>query len=236
MRFVLAPFLLIIAVILLAKSSCFYDTKNWTAKVYVLNKTEPRTSSQPASIIFQKMLLADNKTRTAAIIIDSHTPRTVTAKGKQNTLHEYAAVDELLRPFIITFCNDAAPNDVYNLLNSIKERHITAALNFSVTDYHNISLSSTSASVILMNSKIERVYFIHKERIDELQQQGVPFETCTSVQMFLAIEQNMALECHQLPSSTITKDEILVISVGMGGSAFGLEAFISLSHYCKYLC
>ncbi|KAL6580146.1 hypothetical protein OROMI_008170 [Orobanche minor] len=166
------------------------DTKNWTAKVYVLNKTEPRTSSQPASIIFQKMLLADNKTRTAAIIIDSHTPRTVTAKGKQNTLHEYAAVDELLRPFIITFCNDAAPNDVYNLLNSIKERHITAALNFSVTDYHNISLSSTSASVILMNSKIERVqYFIHKERIDELQQQGVPFETCTSVQMFLAIEQ-----------------------------------------------
>ncbi|KAL6582845.1 hypothetical protein OROMI_004923 [Orobanche minor] len=37
------------------------DTKNWTAKVSVLNKTEPRTSSQPASIRFQKMLFADKK-------------------------------------------------------------------------------------------------------------------------------------------------------------------------------
>ncbi|KAL6506757.1 hypothetical protein OROHE_022589 [Orobanche hederae] len=37
------------------------DTKNWTAKVSVVNKTEPRRSSQPASIRFQKMLLADTK-------------------------------------------------------------------------------------------------------------------------------------------------------------------------------
>ncbi|KAL6550204.1 hypothetical protein OROMI_020692 [Orobanche minor] len=164
------------------------ETKNWTAKVYVVNKTEPRTSSQPTSIRFQKLLLADNKgnrvegmvyrgdiellknslrlhqtylisnaivrpvkpgfenpltnnkdqlilgARTpilateedalilyelaptfthsdhfrdfvgtitlisaAAIIIDGHARRTVTAKGKQNTLHEYAAVDEQLR-------------------------------------------------------------------------------------------------------------------------------------------
>ncbi|KAL6570103.1 hypothetical protein OROMI_014617 [Orobanche minor] len=161
------------------------DTKNWTAKVSIVNKTEPRTSSQPSLIRFQKLLLADSKenrvegmvyrgdidllknslrphhtylisnavvrpikpgfenpltnnkyqwilgartailatnndaissselaptfthsdhfrdflgTRTlisaAAIIIDGHAPRTVTAKGKQNTLHEYAAVDE----------------------------------------------------------------------------------------------------------------------------------------------
>ncbi|KAL6586135.1 hypothetical protein OROMI_002779 [Orobanche minor] len=214
------------------------DTKNWTARVSLLNKTEPRTSSQPASIRFQKMLVADKKGNkveamlfrgdidllknslqphrtylisntlvrpikpgfenpltnnrfqwilgartailaadedslisselaptftqcgqfcdllgsitlisTAAIIIDSHTPRTVTTKGKQNTL-EYAAVDEL---------NDAVPDDVYNLLDHAKDRHIIAALNFNVTDYHNISLSSTSASVVLMNSKIERV-------------------------------------------------------------------------------
>ncbi|KAL6582272.1 hypothetical protein OROMI_006286 [Orobanche minor] len=203
------------------------DTKNWTAKVSVVNKTEPWTSSQPTSIRFQKLLLADNKenrvegmvyrgdiellknslrlhqtylisntvvrpvkpgfenpltnnkyqwifgartailatdedalssselaptfthsdhfwdflgTRTlisaAAIIIDGHAPRTVTAKGKQNTLHEYAAVDEQLRLFIITLWNDVAPYDVYNLLNSTQERHIIAALNFSVTDYH----------------------------------------------------------------------------------------------------
>ncbi|KAL6572564.1 hypothetical protein OROMI_013522 [Orobanche minor] len=182
-------------------------TKNWTAKVSVLNKIEPRTSSQPASIRFQKMLFAD-KMGTAAIIIDGHTSRTVTAKGKQNTLHEYAAVDELINPFIITFWNDAAPDDVYNLLDRAKDKHIIAALNFNVTDYHNIYLSSTSASVVLMNSKIKRVqdlqqwevYFIHKKEIDDIRQQGDVFkkaqsnfsidsETFTSVQTFLTVEQ-----------------------------------------------
>ncbi|KAL6514959.1 hypothetical protein OROGR_020538 [Orobanche gracilis] len=275
------------------------DTKNWTAKVSIVNKIEPRTSSQPNSIRFQKLLLADNKGNrvegmvyrgdiellknslrphqtylisnavvrpvkpgfenpltnnkyqwilgartailatdedaltsselaptftqsdhfrdflgkrtlisTAAIIIDEHAPRTVTAKGKQNTLHEYAAVDEQLRPFIITLWNDAAPDDVYNLLNSTQERQIITALNFTVTDYHNISLSSTSASVILINSNIERVqtlqkwevYVIHKEKINILQQQGGVFkkaqtnfsndpEAFTSIQTLLTTEQ-----------------------------------------------
>ncbi|KAL6565180.1 hypothetical protein OROMI_016630 [Orobanche minor] len=183
------------------------ETKNWTAKVSILNKTEPRTSSQPASIRFQKLLLADNKS-TAAIIIDSHPPRTVMAKGKENTLHEYAAIDELLNPFIITFWNDAAADDVYNLLSSTKERHIIAALNFSVSDYHNISLSSKSASVVLIKSNIERVrdlqkwgvLCIHKERIDVLQQQGDvsrkaetnfghDTETFTSIETLLTTEQ-----------------------------------------------
>ncbi|KAL6582386.1 hypothetical protein OROMI_006400 [Orobanche minor] len=280
------------------------DTKNWTAKVSVVNKTEPRTSSQPSSIRFQMLLLADNKshiklenrvegmvyrgdiellknslrlhqtylvsnaivrpvklgfenpltnnkyqwilgartailatdedalssselaptfthsdnfrdllgTRTlisaAAIIIDGHAPRTMTAKGKQNILHEYAAVDEQLRPFIITLWNDAALDDVYNLLNSTQEGHIIAALNFNVTDYHNISLSSTSASVVLINSNIEcvqalqkwEVYVTHKEKINVLQQQGDVFkkaqtsfsgdpETFTSIQTLLTIEE-----------------------------------------------
>ncbi|KAL6526738.1 hypothetical protein OROGR_015828 [Orobanche gracilis] len=269
------------------------DTKNWTAKVSIVNKTEPRTSSQPSSIGFQKLLLADNKGNrvegmiyrgdiellknslrlhqtylisnavvrpvkpgfenpltnnkyqwilgartailaidedaltsselaptftqsdrfrdflgTAAIIMDVHAPRTVTVKGKQNTLHEYAAVDEQLRPFIITLWNDAAPDDVYNLLNSTQERQIIAALNFTVTDYHNISLSSTSASIILINSNIERVqalqkwgvYVIHKEKINILQQQGGVFKKAqtnfsndpdafTSVQTLLTTEQ-----------------------------------------------
>ncbi|KAL6570289.1 hypothetical protein OROMI_014803 [Orobanche minor] len=217
------------------------EIKNWTAKVSILNKTEPRTSSQPASIRFQKLLLADNRfvhpvkpgfenpltnnkyqwiigarttilatdedalilsklaptfthsdhfrdflgkrtlISTVAVIIDSHPPRTVMAKGKENTLHEYAAIDELLNPFIITFWNDVAPGDVYNLLSSTKERHIIAALNFSVSDFHNISLSSTSASVVIIKSNIERMQdlqkwlCIHKERIDVLQQQGDVF-------------------------------------------------------------
>ncbi|KAL6528939.1 hypothetical protein OROMI_028825 [Orobanche minor] len=251
------------------------DTKNWTAKVSIMHKTEPRTSSQPSSIRFQKLLLADNKenrvegmvyrgdidllknslrlhqtylisnavvrpikprfenpltnkkyqwilgartailstdedaissselaptfihsdhfrdflgTRTlisaAAIITDGHAPRTVIAKGKQNTLHEYAAVDEQLRPFIITLWNDAAPDDVYNLLNSTKERHIIAALNFSVTDFHK--------------------YVVHKEKINALQQQGDVFkraqtnfssdpDTFTSIQTLLTTEQCLYL-------------------------------------------
>ncbi|KAL6578962.1 hypothetical protein OROMI_009178 [Orobanche minor] len=254
------------------------DTKNWTAKVSIVNKTEPRTSSQPSSLRFQKLLLADSKenrvegmvyrgdidllknslrphhtylisnavvrpikpgfenpltnnkyqwilgARTAilatnddaistselaptfthsdhfrdflgkrtlisaaAIIIDGHAPRTVTAKGKQNTLHEYAAVDEQLRPFIITLWNDAAPDDVYNLLNSTKERHIVAALNFSVTDFHKLNVS-----------------VIHKEKINVLQQQGDAFkkaqtnfssdpDTFTSIETLLSIEQRSDL-------------------------------------------
>ncbi|KAL6578972.1 hypothetical protein OROMI_009188 [Orobanche minor] len=196
------------------------DTKNWTAKVSIVNKTEPRISSQPASIRFQKMLLADTK-GTAAIIIDSHPPRNVTARGKQNPLREYAAIDDLLRPFIITFWNDTAPDDVYDLLDQVKDRHIIAALNFNVTEYHNISLSSTSASVVLLNSKNERVqalqqwYFMHRREIDDIQHQGDVFaiaqstfsidpETFTSIQTFLTAEQiipvhaeyNCPFECH----------------------------------------
>ncbi|KAL6564991.1 hypothetical protein OROMI_016441 [Orobanche minor] len=260
------------------------DTKNWTAKVSIVNKTEPRTSSQPSSIIFQKLLLAYNKenrvegivyrgdidllknslrlhqtylisnavvrpikpgfenpltnnkyqwilgsrtailatdedaissfelsptftqsdhfrdflgTRTlisaAAIIIDGHAPRTVTAKGKQNTLHEYAAVDEQLRPSIITLWNDAAPDDVYNLLNSTKERHIIAALNFSVTD-----------STIFHSALPLHLSVIHKEKINVLQQQGDAFkraqtnfssdpDTFTSIQTLLSTEQRSDL-------------------------------------------
>ncbi|KAL6565101.1 hypothetical protein OROMI_016551 [Orobanche minor] len=148
----------------------------------------------------------------AAIIIDSHLPRTVMAKGKENTLHEYAAIDELyvtpamLNPFIITFWNDIAPDDVYNLLSSTKERPIIAALNFSVSNYHNVSLSSTSASVVLIKSNIGRVQAlqkwlcIHKESVDILQQQGDVFrkaqnnfshnpEVFSSIETLLTTEQ-----------------------------------------------
>ncbi|KAL6581957.1 hypothetical protein OROMI_005971 [Orobanche minor] len=279
------------------------DTKNWTVKVSVVNKTEPRTSSQSASIRFQKMLLADTKGNrieamlyrgdidllknslqphqtylisnalvrslkpgfenpltnnkyqwilgsrtlilathedsltfselaptfircdqfrdflgsralisTAAIIIDSHPPRTVTARGKQNTLRESAAIDDLLMPFIITFWNDTASDDVYDLLDQVKDRHIIAALNFNVTEYHNISLSSTSASVVLLNSKNECVqalqqwYFMHRREIDDIQHQGDVFgiahstfsidpETFTSSQTFLTAEQDRSFLC-----------------------------------------
>ncbi|KAL6586138.1 hypothetical protein OROMI_002782 [Orobanche minor] len=220
------------------------DTKNWTARVSILNKTEPRTSSQPASIRFQKMLVADKKVeamlyrgdidllknrlqphRTYLIsnalvrpinpgfenpltnnrfqwilgarnailaaaedsLIFSELAPTFTqcgqfrdflvsetlpysknrhCKRKQNTLHEYAAVDELLKPFIITFWNDAAPDDVYNLLDHAKDIHIIAALNFNVTDYHTPHL--------------HLLYFIHEREIDDIQQHGDVFKKAQS--------------------------------------------------------
>ncbi|KAL6564679.1 hypothetical protein OROMI_016129 [Orobanche minor] len=37
------------------------DLKNWTARVCIVNKTAPRTSSQPTPIKFQKMLLEDEQ-------------------------------------------------------------------------------------------------------------------------------------------------------------------------------
>ncbi|KAL6584945.1 hypothetical protein OROMI_004234 [Orobanche minor] len=271
------------------------DNKNWTAKVSVLNKTEPRTSSQPASIRFQKILFGDKKenrieamlyrgdidllqnslqphrtylisnalvrpikpgfenpltnnrfqwilgartailatdedslisselsptftqcdhfrnylgSRTlisiATVIIENQAPRTVTAKGKQNTLNEYAAVDELLKPFIITFWNDVVPDDVYVLLYQPKDRHIIAALNFSVTDYHNISLSSTSASVVLINSNIERIQALqqwNQGNVFKLAQSNFSVEpkTFTSVETFLTSDQrdNKSILCVQ---------------------------------------
>ncbi|KAL6550274.1 hypothetical protein OROMI_020762 [Orobanche minor] len=286
------------------------NTKNWTAKVSVLNKTEPRTSSQPASIRFQKILFGDKKENrieamlyrgdidllqnslqphrtylisnalvrpikpgfenpltnnrfqwilggrtailatdedslisselsptftqcdhfrnylgsrtlisTAAVIIENQAPRTVTSKGKQNTLHEYAAVDELLKPFIITFWNDAVPDDVYVLLDQPKDRHIIAALNFSVTDYHNISLSSTSASVVLINSNIERIQalqqwcFLHNREIDEIQQQGNVFKLAQS---------NFSVEPKTFTSveTFLTSDQITNLSSAFKGNCF----------------
>ncbi|KAL6585858.1 hypothetical protein OROMI_002502 [Orobanche minor] len=132
------------------------DTKNWTAKVSIVNKTEPRTSSQPASIRFQKMLLADTK--------------------------------NINKPFIITFWNDTAPDDVYNLLDHVKDRHIIAALNFNVTEYHS------------------NWYFIHRRENDDIQNQGDVFgiaqstfsidpETFTSIQTFLKAEQDRSFLC-----------------------------------------
>ncbi|KAL6575428.1 hypothetical protein OROMI_012713 [Orobanche minor] len=236
---------LIVAVLLRVTSSHMPDTKNWTAKVSVLNKTEPRTSSQPASIRFQKMLFGDKKgnrieamlyrgdidllrnslqphrtylisnalvravkpgfenpltnnrflwilgARTAILASDEDSlisselsPTFTQCDHFRNFLGTRTLI--ILNPFIITFWNDAVPDDVYILLDQAKDRHIIAALNFSVTDYHNISLSSTSASVVLMNSNLERVQalqqwcFMHKREIDDIQQQGNVFKLAQS--------------------------------------------------------
>ncbi|KAL6558233.1 hypothetical protein OROMI_018583 [Orobanche minor] len=204
------------------------DMRKWSAKVCVVNKTCPRTSSQATPIIFQKLLLSDeqgNKVEamlyradvdllknclklnetylisnavvrpvnpafknplvdnnyqgiisaktailpseekvfvsstlapvftcydhfhrllgttalisTMAVIIGKHEPRSVLSRGRENTLREYVAIDEAFKPFVITFWNDAIPEDIYNLLDSVEHQHVIAALNFRVTNYHD---------------------------------------------------------------------------------------------------
>ncbi|KAL6576408.1 hypothetical protein OROHE_000189 [Orobanche hederae] len=199
------------------------DLRNWTARVCIVNKTAPRTSSQPTPIKFQKMLLGDEhgnrveamlyrsdvdllrnsfqldetylisnalvwpvkqgfenplvnnsyqwivSARTAilpstvAIVFSKHDPRCVSSRGRENTLREYVAIDEAFRPFIITFWNDAVPYDTYSMLDCVKNQHVIAALNFSVTRYHgDISLSSTSSSLVLTQFKNKRFEELQK--------------------------------------------------------------------------
>ncbi|KAL6575286.1 hypothetical protein OROMI_012571 [Orobanche minor] len=251
------------------------DKKNWTAKVSVVSKTEPRISSQPTSIRFQKMLLADTKgnmieamlyrgdidlqknslqphqtylisnalvrhlkpgfenpltnnryqwilgsrttilaTHEDSLSFSELSPTFIRCDQFRDFLGSRAliTIDDLLRPFIITFWNDTASDDVYDLLDQVKDRHIIAALNFNVTEYYNISLSSTSASVVLLNSKNERVQALqqwcsmHRREIDEIQHQGDIFaiaqssfsidpETFTSIQTFLTAEQDRSFLC-----------------------------------------
>ncbi|KAL6507075.1 hypothetical protein OROHE_021974 [Orobanche hederae] len=78
---------------------------------------------------------------TMDVIIGKHEPRSVLSRGKENTLREYVAIDEAFKPFIITFWNDAIPEDIYNLLDSVQNQHVIAALNFHVTNYHAMSRS-----------------------------------------------------------------------------------------------
>ncbi|KAL6561408.1 hypothetical protein OROMI_017009 [Orobanche minor] len=275
------------------------ETKNWTVKVSILNKTEPRTSSQPASIRFQKLLLVDNMENrveamlyrgdiellknslridqtylisnaavrpvkpgfenpltnnkyqwilgartailatdedtliisklaptfthsdhfrdflgkrtlisTAAVIIDSHPPRTVMVKGKENTLHEYSAVDEL-----------------------------------------DISLSSTSASVVLIKSNIERVQdlqkwglCIQKERIDVLQQQGDVFRNAQTnfshdPESFTLIETLLTTEQEKFRFSLLVYDDSVEIEVTVfgdeGEKLMQMSANDFLIQYCN---
>ncbi|KAL6506263.1 hypothetical protein OROGR_024444 [Orobanche gracilis] len=166
---------------------------------------------------FRDFLRTKTLISTAAIVLEGRAPRSVTAKGKQHILHEYAAVDELLRPFIITFWNDAAPDNVYVLLDAPKEPHIIAALNFTVKDYHTQHLHLLSSSTLKTNASRPSKngkYSIHKDTIAELQHQGnifkqaqTPFgsdtEAITSVHTLLAIKEPD--RCNLLAQGKLTR-------------------------------
>ncbi|KAL6585886.1 hypothetical protein OROMI_002530 [Orobanche minor] len=148
----------------------------------------------------------NDETVTSEPLKRTYAEKEIYRKSRLRILHMQLLTSCMLNPFIITFWNDIAPDDVYNLLSSTKERPIIAALNFSVSDYHNVSLSSTSASVVLIKSNIGRVQAlqkwlcIHKESVDILQQQGDVFrkaqnnfshdpEVFSSIETLLTTEQ-----------------------------------------------
>ncbi|KAL6585006.1 hypothetical protein OROMI_004295 [Orobanche minor] len=89
---------------------------------------------------FHRLIGTPSLISTMAVIIGKHEPRTVLSRGRENTLREYVAIDEasITRPFVITFWNDAIPEHIYNLLDSSESRHVIAALNFRVTNYHGL--------------------------------------------------------------------------------------------------
>ncbi|KAL6564625.1 hypothetical protein OROMI_016075 [Orobanche minor] len=212
------------------------DTKNWTAKVSVVNKTEPRTSSQPASIRFQKMLLADTKgNRIEAMLYRGDIDL---LKNSLQPHQTYLISNALVRPLKPGFENPLTNNKYQWILGSrtaILATH-QDSLTFSelaptfircdqfrdflgsralitIDDLlSDISLSSTSGSVVLLNSKNERVqalqqwYFMHTREIDDIQHQGDVFgiahstfsidpETFTSIQTFLTAEQDRSFMC-----------------------------------------
>ncbi|KAL6528211.1 hypothetical protein OROHE_015161 [Orobanche hederae] len=56
---------------------------------------------------------------TVTVIFSKHDPRCVSSRGRENTLREYVAIDEAFTPFVITFWNDAVPDDTYNMLDCV---------------------------------------------------------------------------------------------------------------------
>ncbi|KAL6505623.1 hypothetical protein OROHE_023002 [Orobanche hederae] len=99
-------------------------TRGFPGKIVGLHKTQVPMDVASASASVK---------RTVAVIFSRHDPRYVSSRGRENTLREYV---EAFRPFVITFWNDAVPDDTYSILDCVKNQHVIAALNFNVTRYH----------------------------------------------------------------------------------------------------
>ncbi|KAL6541117.1 hypothetical protein OROMI_025000 [Orobanche minor] len=87
---------------------------------------------------FHKFIGTRGLISTVAVIFSKHDQRCVSSRGRENTLREYVAIDEAFTPFVITFWNDAVPEDTYSMLDCIHNQHVIAALNFTVTKFHDI--------------------------------------------------------------------------------------------------
>ncbi|KAL6547449.1 hypothetical protein OROMI_023170 [Orobanche minor] len=90
---------------------------------------------------FHKFIGTRGLISTVAVIFSKHDQRCVSSRGRENTLREYVAIDEAFTPFIITFWNDAVPEDTYSMLDCVHNQHVIAALNFTVTKFHGLAKS-----------------------------------------------------------------------------------------------
>ncbi|KAL6570283.1 hypothetical protein OROMI_014797 [Orobanche minor] len=178
------------------------DTKNWTAKVSVVNKTEPRTSSQPASIRFQKMLLADTKgNRIEAMLYRGDIDL---LKNSLQPHQTYLISNALVRPLKPGFENPLTNNKYQWILGSrtailaTHEDSLTfseLAPTFIRCDQFRDFLGSRALIILLQSclrfarpskrqayyssSKLQchRIsqYFMHRREIDDIQHQGDVF-------------------------------------------------------------
>ncbi|KAL6547146.1 hypothetical protein OROMI_022867 [Orobanche minor] len=57
-------------------------------------------------------------------------------------------------PFVITFWNDAIPDDTYSMLDCVQNQHVIAALNFNVTKYHVQTLHTKDIIALLNKDKL----------------------------------------------------------------------------------
>ncbi|KAL6513967.1 hypothetical protein OROHE_019423 [Orobanche hederae] len=95
---------------------------------------------------FHKFIGTKGLISTVAVIFSKHDQRCVSSRGRENTLREYVAVDEAFTPFVITFWNDAVPEDTYSMLDCIHNQHVIAALNFTVTKFHGVAIFEINIS------------------------------------------------------------------------------------------
>ncbi|KAL6580897.1 hypothetical protein OROMI_006820 [Orobanche minor] len=101
---------------------------------------------------FHKFIGTRGLISTVDVIFSKHDQRCVSSRGRENTLREYVAVDEAFTPFVITFWNNAVPEDTYSMLDYIHNQHVIAALNFTVTKFHGVAIFELN---VLFNVLVE---------------------------------------------------------------------------------
>ncbi|KAL6580918.1 hypothetical protein OROMI_006841 [Orobanche minor] len=189
------------------------DTKNWTAKVSVLNKTEPHTSSQPASIRFQKILFGDKKeNRIEAMLYRGDIDLLQNSLQPHRT---YLISNALVRPIKPGFENPLTNNRFQWILGARtailatdEDSLISSELSPTFTQCDHFRNYLGSRTLIM-----DELCFMHKREIDEIQQQGNVFKLAQS---------NFSVEPKTFTSveTSLTSDQITNLSSAFKGNCF----------------